>query len=378
MDIFRHTFQDFVIIESKIWFSSSVMNGIFCADIDGGHAEFVAIFPGDELFQHRLYTEVYTYGECLIFIPYNAERFCIYDISKKSFTYLEPPIDRLHRKGSIYITTQWNEKIFMFNDYMKDMVILNTNEYTFQTYPIPSKIRKKISRFFGGSCIVEDRAYMVVENLLVTVYLDRNEIAIQEIAERGAKFTVIVNDENQFWITDCENQLYSYHLGDRKVKFELELVQCQAECLLPLVFGAACMNNYIWIFFNKLKYILRVNLSTKESEVFPFKECDEKRRYMEYRYLDAQKQEIRILSEGEDRHLVLDISTGSWRQVSYETSLEELAGMYQKYFVQFVNMMNEIRNGNGLKIIKICLALQDLEKVSDTSNNCGKEIYKQL
>lgn len=378
MDIFRHTFQDFVIIENKIWFSSSVMNGIFCADIDGGHAELIAVFPKDELFQFRLYTGIYAYEDCLIFIPHNADQFCVYNISKRSFSYLKPPIGRSKRKGRIYITMQWNEKIFIFNDYMNDMVILNTNEYTFQTCPIPANIRKKISRFWGAGCIVDDRAYMVVENLLVIVYLERNEIALQEIGEQGTQFTVITCNKNQFWITDCENQLYLYQLGERKAKRELLLIQNPVECPLPLVYGTVCEDNYIWIFFHKVEYMLRVDLFSMESVDFPLKEYDQKFRYMEYKYLDTQKQEIRILLQGEDRHRVLNISSGVWKQVSFETPLEELIDMYRGHPAQFVNNMKEIGLGNGLETLKVCLALQEQSRTSGISNNCGKKIYCQL
>lgn len=373
----NHMFQDFVVTDNKIWFSSSVMNGIFCADTDGGHAEHVAVFPDESLFQRRLYTEVYAYGDELIFIPYMAEKISVYNTAENTFIQIEAPNNRSQRQARAYVSAQWKNKILLFHDYMPEMAILNTSDYTIRRIPLP--IKQKIFRFARINCVVDDCAYMVVNNMLITVQLDCDQLTIREIAPSEVQMMGIKYDGKQFWIIDRNNQLYKFHLGEKKVQKVMKLLQMPEDQPFFRFCNIIISDKKAFFFAQEVNDIICLDLISMNKGIIPLESHGKERiyRYM-YACMDKEKNEIRILLEGEDGHRIFDMDTDSWRTIHYETPINEVREMFQKYGNLKPELYNETSLGKGLESMMLYLTLQKEEKAARSPKNYGKEIYQHI
>lgn len=377
VDTIKHMFQDFVVIDNKIWFSSSVMNGIFCADVDGGHAAFVAVFPGSSLFQRRLYTEVYAYGDELIFIPYMAEKISVYNMSKDVFIQLETPHSRMQRRTRAYVSAQWKNKILLFHDYVSELTILNTDDYTIRKIPLP--ITKEIFRFARINCIINNCLYEVVSNMLIIVQLDCDKLTVKKIAPNEVQMVGIRFDGKRFWIIDRKNQLYKFQLGEEKIQKVLKLLQLQEEQIFFRFRDIFILDNEAFFFAQEVNHIIRLNLISMNKEFIPLEMHGGERANMYlYAHLDKKRNEIRILSDGEDRHCILDMDINSWRTIYYETPIKEVNGMLQGYGELKPETYDETSQGKGLESIMLYLTLQKEGNATEVQNNCGKEIYQHI
>ncbi|MCM1282777.1 MAG: hypothetical protein NC180_06735 [Muribaculaceae bacterium] len=378
METIRHMFQDYVVIDNKIWFSSSIMNGLFCAETDGGNAELMGIFPEEEVFQFRLYTDIYVYENNLVFIPHRGNNICIYNLYNKSFMRIDSPLSRNERQGRPYFTVQYEEKIFLCHDFMKELVVLNMQNVSLQKYAVPNGVRKKIPRFWWIKCIVDNCAYMVVDCFLITIQLSCNEIKIQEIGEGNIHFVCIEYDGEKFWIVDDLNQLYSYQLGEKSAKRELQLLQERWEGLIPQIKSISIGNKVMWCFFNNKNYIVCIDLSTMKKEIVQLPQPDVVPRYIEYSYLDFENHQIRISMGGENKHWILDTDTKKWRMIYYKTLWEDIAYQYKKCLKKENILLDETFIGMGLEVIRYYLTIQNSNEVSGHQKSYGKEIYQYL
>lgn len=376
MDVVKHIFQDFAIIGSKIWFSSSVMNGIFCADMDGGYAKYIAIFPGDSLFQRILYTDVYAYGDELIFIPYMAEKISVYNMSSDSFIQLEAPNSRSQRQGRAYISTQWKNKILLFHDYMSELVILNTDDYSMRKICLP--ITKEIFRFARINCIVNNCAYVVASNILIIVQLDDDKIAVREIAPKEVQLVGIKYDGQQFWVIDRKNQLYKFQTIEKKIQKVLKFLQISEDQTFFRFRDIIISDDESFFFAQEVNNIIRLDLISMNEEFIPLEIYGRERIFYLYAYFDKKRKEIRILLDGEDRHRILDMEINSWRTIYYETPVNEVRDMYQKSGELKPESYNETSQGKGLESIRFYLTLQKEEKALEAQSNVGKGVYQHV
>lgn len=377
MDTINHMFQDFVVINDKIWFSSSVMNGIFCADADGGYAEHIAVFPDNSLFQRRLYTEVYAYGDDLIFIPYMAEKISVYNMSKNTFIQLTAPNSRNQRRARPYVSAQWKNKILLFHDYMPELAILNTDDYTFRKISIP--IKKEIFRFGSINCVIDNCAYVVVNNILIMIQLDCDKLTVKEIAPNEVRMVGIRYDGKQFWIIDCKNQLYKFRLGEEEIHKALKLLQVSEDTIFFRFQDMIISDHEAFCFAHEVNDIIRLNLVSMNKEIIPLEPYGREQvyRYL-YAHIDKEKREIRILLDREDGHRVLDMVTNTWRTIHYETPVNEVREMFRKYGDLKPETYQETLQGKGLESIMLYLSLQKDDNAAGAKNNCGNEIYQHI
>lgn len=375
----NHVFQDYVTVDNRIWFSNSIINGLFSAEEEGGQAELVKIFPEEGLFQCRLYTEVYAYNYKLIFIPYSAKNISIYNILDDSFIQIEPPISKQERKYSSFVTVQNANKIFLFNDYMQNMAVLNVNDYTIKIRPIP--MREKISSFLEMPirCVIDDCAYMALENLMVTLQMSSDQVFVRKICESGVQFACVRYNKNAFWIMDRENQLYNYQDGSRRADRKLKLLQENWNKPIAMVKDIFFSGDSIWFVLHKQNYLIRLNISTMEKEKILYENTNRMNgSYVEYSCYNFQKQQVHILLQGEERHRVLDLNTGAWSKITYETKNEEIKKIYQRHTKQLGTFRSETAMGKGLDIIQLLIDIQNSENDLNIEKNCGRKIFQYL
>ncbi|MCM1106143.1 MAG: hypothetical protein NC355_04280 [Blautia sp.] len=379
MSVIRHVFQDFVIVDNRIWFSNNTMNGLFSANPESGQTELVRIFPGEKLFQCRLYTKVYVYNNRLVFIPYCAENISVYNILNDSFIQIETPISKKERMWSSFITVQWENKIFLFNDHMQDMAVLDVNDCIIRMCPIP--MRNKISVFLEMPirCVVDDCAYIVQDNLLITVKMSSNQVFVREIAEAGVRFAGIQYGRDRFWIIDCENKLYAYRDEDNMAEKKLERMQADWNKSPSTVKDFFLNGQNIWVLLDRQNYLIHLNIFTMESDIILYENGDRLRNsILEYSCYDSQKQRIQILRRGEARHRILDLDKGKWSTIIYETPWEEIKEVYQENLKQCDYFMIESLICEGLDTIRLFTDIQEATKDLNNEKSCGKEIFQYL
>lgn len=375
MDFVKQMFGDFVIVDNKIWFSSSVMNGIFCADVDGGYAKHVAVFPGDSPFQRRLYTGMYVYGDELIFIPHMAEKISVYNMSKKIFTQLEAPNSKRERRSRAYISMQWKNKILLFNGYIPELTILNTDDYSMHKISLP--ITKEIFMFACTKCIVNDCAFVVVNNMLITVQLDSDRLSIKEIASNDVQLVGIWSDGEQFWVIDRKSQLYVFQSGEEKMQKVLKLLKMPEDKSFFRFRDIILLDYEAFFFVQGVQNIIRLDLLTMNKMLIPVESYKKEGAYM-YVHYDKKKNEMQILLRGEDRHRILDLNTNMWRTIYYKTPINEIKEMYQKYGELRAESVNETPQGKGLESIDLYLMIQKERSTDRVQNIFGKKIYQHI
>lgn len=177
---------------------------------------------------------------------------------------------------------------------------------------------------------------------------------------------------------DSLGWLYSYKIGEKEAKSELLLVQEEWDGMIPRIKGIGESNKIMWFFFNKMNYIIRLDLCTMKKETIPMMRSDAETRYIEYSYLDVENNQIRISMEGLDKHWILETDTMKWRETYYETPWEEMVNSYRTRLIKESNLLVETSLGRGLDIIRYCLTMQKGNEALGANKNYGKEIYQHL
>lgn len=375
----NHVFQDYVTINNRIWFSSSIINGLFSADEESGQTEFVTVFPEEGLFQCRLYTEVYVYNHKLILIPYFAENITIYNILDDCFFQIKPPISNKERKYSPFVTVQYKNKIFIFNDYMQNMAVLNVNDFSIKMRTIP--MREKFTGFFDWPirCVIDDCAYMALENFIITVQMSSEQVYVRKIFEPEVQFTCVRYWKDVFWIVDRKSQLYTYHDGYLSAERKLKLLQLDEYTRDAMVKDIFFYGENIWILFHKKNYLIRLNYSTMKKETILYENAakvNDSR--VEYFYYNSEQQKARLLLQKEDRHRILDLNTGEWSKIIYKTQFEEIGKIYQSYIRQIGDFKFETPIGRGLDKIRLLIDIQNNENDLNVNKNSGRNIFQYL
>lgn len=92
-------FTDFVLQNSKIWFSAADFNGLMEADLTRDEVKLLGVFPEEKLLERELYSSAAIYKSLLIFAPRSADQIAVYDLNKKEFIKIcLPEIKRIYRK----------------------------------------------------------------------------------------------------------------------------------------------------------------------------------------------------------------------------------------------------------------------------------------
>lgn len=106
-------FEDVCFSEDKMWFFSSVVNGLYSKDNLTGKVMFHGKVPGEKDNERRLYSGINNIGEKIVLTPFRGKKIGVYDIKKEEFkTYsFDKYIDsEINYYGSIVL----DEDIYMF------------------------------------------------------------------------------------------------------------------------------------------------------------------------------------------------------------------------------------------------------------------------
>lgn len=183
-------YWDFVIADGKLWYSSSLFNGLFCQELEEGKPEFMGFFPGEDFYQLDLYRRVILVDKELVFIPWFAKNVNIYNLNTSEFMTIEiPDTDIMGKYASVELI---EDKVYMFPALAKKVLCLNVSKREISELEEFDKFLKGMLNRTGqvfywfGTVRIEEWIHLLVKdtNQLLSYNWKKRRIFLQDLAEK--------------------------------------------------------------------------------------------------------------------------------------------------------------------------------------------------
>lgn len=119
-----------VDVDNRLWFSAIGFNSLFCYNIIEDNLEWKGIFPEETYWKSFLYRNCVIYRNNIVFAPYNAKNFVIYNTITNSFKTVKIPEIFQEKSMKFYCMTVFKDNVIAFGD--KVPCILTLNMQTFE------------------------------------------------------------------------------------------------------------------------------------------------------------------------------------------------------------------------------------------------------
>ena len=274
-----------------VWFAAYFHNALYKMDKRTWVAEYVGAFPGEEKYQQKLFADVTECDGKLYFAPCSAEKIATYDMETGAF-------------GSIKLEEHHKANHPSYDKYCKFSTIARCGRFVYflpATYPAIiridcdsgdmiymtdwlgplSEIKNEDTWYFYGADVVNDKVYASVRCADAILVIDGFCCELKPIGIGGVNYGGICHDGNDFWLVPCMPvegwpSLVKWNEGTgwRTVVYLSTMddyVAIEVSNSSAIVLGILFHGGQIWIFPNRLKRSLKINVTSgdiSDAEVF--------------------------------------------------------------------------------------------------------------
>lgn len=378
-------FNDFVLDNGEIIFSSGSVNGLFRADIYTGEAQLIGRFPGEDMFGYHLYFQSHRHKDHILFVPARARQFALYNIKDNSFhMFLPDEIEEM--KHFKYIASVLVDKYVYSFGYKTSSIIridMETLEVKYYSgwleklYQFGNKVENAF--FYKDVCVVGKSLFLVTgkNNSIVELNMNEDEIYIHPVGKKESVYNTIAFDGTSFWLTEQSKGFLKVNMKNWEYQYwEIENT-IQTDCFV----SSLMINNEVWLFSNhdEALYVINCKDSSIERLTVQFDKSDVwYPRNDEYGYQFAKQlqNELAVFCT-QDCQLHFLKQNEDIRRVKFFTS-DLVADVYEKNFREMKDI-ETIHEGDRKfrQLEDFLLFLRNVEEESGKyeRQDCGKTIY---
>lgn len=366
---------DFAMADGKIWYSSCLMNGLFCQSIEGGRAEFMGCFPGEDILAENLYNRVFLVDRELIFVPFCARHITIYHLDYRYFETFDVPDAGVMVK---YVSAVLLEKVlYLFPACAKKAIVFDVakktvselKEFNQRLDCLTDHIDQKF--YMAGTARQGNYIYLALKDTEQLIrYSCKDDIFSQfSLNLEGGKLGSLAADQDCLYIgVSGKNYIISrdIHGKEKKITFQLpDSPQLREICDFPIM---QCYSDHVFLYFMGQNAMYKIDrgsmkveqiLLTKENKaLYLMKQEREELFFLPceghsmYRYHIDEGKVYEMPMASEKRNIIV----GKWWCVSkdgmtfYEKENVSLKDYMEMVLESKERMANVVYSGAGRKI----------------------------
>lgn len=274
-------FNDFVLEEEEIIFSSESFNGLFCGNIKTGKCSLAGVFPNENIYDYNLHYGTYRYKNRILFIPAFGKNFTVYDIDTHTFQIILSKADACVDGYKYFASAMVGKYVYVFGAFLPEIIRIDMEELKIRYYNGWQErlsefgVREDNPFFYRDICHIGDHLYVVTgqNNSIVELDLKTDEILIHPTARGKDIYCTISYDGKYFWLTEGTRGFVRVDPSDWSCIYRKINNKVKAS-FFP---SSKVVDGRVWLFSNRLENIFRVNccdMSVEELKVV-FDEADE-------------------------------------------------------------------------------------------------------
>jgi hypothetical protein len=306
-----------VVEENVLWFSSRMLDEIFCLDLVSNELRFIDRFPHKSATAdpYRAVTKV---GDKLVFAPINGNDIVVYNTVTREFRLYDLIIPQAFSDMSVkfYNSVFHNGAVYIFGANYPGVLKfhLETGEQTLYTecFNHKSLSVSETGVFFAPDRYIDGNAAFFPcrrANAILEFRMDCGKLIVHELGDDKYICGSLSFDGTYFWIGPAE-------CGDAIKRWNKETGEVKEHRNYPIMFdsggdaffSSCCANGYVWLFPYKANMILKLNTMNGEMETVKiFDGPPDVRGRCHYTHLMAETGKILVLTV--DRNELLSIDT---------------------------------------------------------------------
>lgn len=225
-----------ILDDNILYFAINNGNGLFSYNFSSEKLKFLGVFPGESKEQSDLYYTAVKYNNYLLFPPYHAEKFAVYDMENQEFTEWEFLLQV--KSKEIVRTILYKDKLYLFGTWL-------------DPYLLKADLIKKN--------IVFDETWMK------EIYPEKGgekycRIETKNINQNGRNLFITVT-------TDSGAQVLCFDM-EREIIDRITLPVLTSEFEIVSYSTAYGNKNYIWVIRNINGQIIELNRNTEDYAVY--------------------------------------------------------------------------------------------------------------
>ena len=378
-------FNDFVLDNGEIIFSSGSVNGLFRSDIYTGKAKLIGRFPGEDMFGNHLYYNSHRYKDHILFVPAWARRFALYNMKDNSFHMFLPEEigDKKHFK---YLASVLADKyVYVFGDKISSIIRIDmeTLEVIYYSGWLEKLYQfgnnEENAFFFKDVCVVGKSLFLVTgkNNSIVELNMNEDKIYIHPVGKKGSVYNTIVFDGKSLWLTEQTKGFLKVNMKNWEYQYWKIENPIQTDCFV----SSLMINNEVLLFSNQNEALYVINCKDPSIRrwTVQFDKSDvwyPRNDKFGYRFAKQLRSELAVFC-AQDCQLHFLKQNEDIRRVKFFTS-DLMADVCEKNFRKMKNARTIYEsNIKFYQLEDFLLFLRNVEEESGDyeRQDCGKTIY---
>ncbi len=226
--------EDMIVVDTLVYAICRDMAFIYVFDMISERVIDLITLPDEDVFLKQSSRRLLKYEKNIVVVPYNAKYVYVYDLERNKWIKKIECCDS-KIEGKYIEAFLLDNKIFLIGAFAKNIVIINTDQWTVEEIPGVFDRFENVKDLFCRNChvLIGEKIFIpiaVANNVLI---IDSNsyEYKYVEVGNEKTGFSGITFDENYFWLTPRKDGALlkvdkDFNAKNIKLPFVLEQNQC--------------------------------------------------------------------------------------------------------------------------------------------------------
>lgn len=190
------------------------VNLIYKTNFETGKTELIGKIPEESRWTNRVCRKILFYNNMYIFVPMNAKKIWIFDVSTSIWKGIELPTKKYQdiplKFGNAFI---YKNSVIMIGHFFPGIISLNLKNFSINEYFSPYEKLKNLQKQ-EHDCftmfryeIKDNMLYLAssISNQIIIINLDTFDYKLKSVGSEKCKFSGILWDGEKFWISPRKN-----------------------------------------------------------------------------------------------------------------------------------------------------------------------------
>lgn len=213
---------DIVFVNDEYWAISNTYNVLFKINSGFNEIESVIYFPDADMNQVNNYFRMISDVNKLYLAPFNAKRYCLYDVEKNKFEIMHDNIekDKNNLAKKYWQIIKYLDKIIYLPHLGNDKIAIYDIENKSCNYH--KQCICEISKYMGENklpliqnyCTDNNKLYMCARyiNIVIEFNLDTEEYVFHEVGEKEFAYTAVQKNGDALYLTELKGDIICYDI----------------------------------------------------------------------------------------------------------------------------------------------------------------------
>lgn len=251
--------EDLALVNGDFWFVSGTFNGVFRYCISTKTTEFVASIPDEEYDQIRLVSNVCSYKNKIVFVPYMATKLHIFDIVTKCWTNISLIENKIQL---LFLGAQVKNTILLIQNDLHYFVIYDIESNEKKIVKLPTTIKG-----VTGQGIVYDKKFCIGirdTNQILKINLLSAKVEIIRIGNTEQVFHLFSSIGNKILMKDNFGNILSTNMDFSEMHIIYSFRDFDSKLNINDI--SFLVDNILFVFLYYAPYVYIVDLKKGEQK----------------------------------------------------------------------------------------------------------------